>query len=155
MQIRPITPDDTAPLARLVARIENFSPDEQAVARELIELAATPGHPDYRALVAATERGIAGYILFGPTPMTQGAYDLYWIATDPSFRGTGAGAALCRAMEAELREAGGRLVRVETSSTEAYGGTQKFYDATGYLEEARVRDFYKPGDDLIIYAKRL
>ena len=58
-------------------------------------------------------------------------------------------------MERDLLEEQGRLIRVETSSTEAYGPTHGFYERTHFREEARLRDFYKPGDDLIILTKRL
>jgi ribosomal protein S18 acetylase RimI-like enzyme len=124
-------------------------------ALELIDLALSPSNADYRVLVAHLDARVAGYICFGPTPMTDGTWDLYWIASDPAFRGKGVGAALVAAMEADLRGRAGRLVRVETSSTEAYGGTHKFYAAIKYDEEARLKDFYRPGDDLIILTKRL
>lgn len=87
--------------------------------------------------------------------MTEGTWDLYWIASDPSVRGQGVGAALVSAMEGELRRKGARLIRVETSAMEAYGPTRGFYAAMKYGEEARFRDFYKPGEDLIILSKRL
>ena len=38
---------------------------------------------------------------------------------------------------------------------EAYGPTRGFYAAMQYEEESRFRDFYKPGEDLIVLAKRL
>jgi len=98
---------------------------------------------------------IAGYICYGPTPMTQGCFDLYWIAADASLRGQGTGRKLVAAMEAELRERQGRLVRVETSSQEGYGATRKFYLAIGYAEEARLKGFYKPDDDLVIFTRQL
>jgi ribosomal protein S18 acetylase RimI-like enzyme len=98
---------------------------------------------------------LVGYICYGPTPMTDGTFDLYWIASDPAARGRGVGAGLVGAMERDLRERKGRLVRVETSAQEAYGPTRGFYAALKYVEEARFRDFYKAGDDLIILAKRL
>lgn len=124
-------------------------------ALELIDLAKTGDHPDYQVLVADKEGELAGYVCYGPTPMTEGTYDLYWIASDPRFRGQGVGAALVAAMEGELRRRGGRQVRVETSATEDYGPARGFYRAMKYVEEARFRDFYKPGDDLIILRKPL
>lgn len=124
------------------------------VALELID-AAAHSSPDYVALVAARGAEVLGYVCYGPTPMTDGTFDLYWIASDPRARGLGVGKALVAAMEADLRARQARLVRVETSALESYGGTHAFYAATGYLEEARVKDFYRPGDDLIILAKRL
>jgi ribosomal protein S18 acetylase RimI-like enzyme len=87
--------------------------------------------------------------------MTDGTYDLYWIASDPKTRGQGVGASLVAAMEGDLRRRGGRLVRVETSAMEAYGPTRGFYKSMQYMEESRFRDFYKAGEDLIILSKRL
>lgn len=87
--------------------------------------------------------------------MTEGTWDLYWIASDPKFRGQGVGAGLVSAMEGELRRKNARLIRIETSAMEAYGPTRGFYKGMQYQEEARFRDFYKAGDDLIILSKRL
>ena len=127
-----------------------------ACALELIDAAAQPNHPDYKVLVAVREPGkVQGYVCYGPTPMTEGTFDLYWIASDPAVRGQGVGAALVSAMEGDLRRRQGRLIRVETSAMEAYGPTRGFYAAMQYKEESRFRDFYRPGEDLIVLAKRL
>lgn len=155
MDIRPIIPSDREELAELLKHIETFSPDEVSCALELIDLALTPNHPDYQVLVAVRESKVVGYVCFGPTPMTQGTFDLYWIASAPAVRGQGVGAALVSAMEGAIRRNKGRLIRVETSAMEAYGPTRGFYAAMQYREEARFRDFYKIGEDLIVLAKRL
>lgn len=148
-------PQDRPQLEALLRRIETFTPDEVTVALELID-ASLAGSPDYQLRIAAREDGqVIGYICYGPTPMTEGTYDLYWIASDPSARGQGVGAALVAGMEGDLRRRGGRAIRVETSASESYGPTRGFYEKMRYLEEARFRDFYKVGDDLIILAKRL
>jgi ribosomal protein S18 acetylase RimI-like enzyme len=127
------------------------------VAIELVDLALQPNNPDYHILVADKDGqgGLVGYVCYGPTPMTEGTYDLYWIASDPAVRGQGVGAALVSGMEGDLRRRHARLIRVETSATEAYGPTRGFYAAMKYTEESRFRDFYKVGDDLIVLAKRL
>ncbi len=124
-------------------------------ALELIDAALQPTNVDYQILVAAREGKVVGYCCYGPTPMTQGTFDLYWIASDPQVRGQGVGAALVSGMEGDIRRRQGRLIRVETSAMEAYGPTRGFYAAMQYKEESRFRDFYKPGEDLIILAKRL
>jgi ribosomal protein S18 acetylase RimI-like enzyme len=126
-----------------------------ACALELIDLALSPNNKDYDVLVAAKEGSVVGYICYGPTPMTDGTFDLYWIASDPKVRGQGVGAALISAMEGDLRRRNGRCIRVETSAMEAYGPTRGFYQGMKYVEEARFRDFYKVGEDLIILSKRL
>ena len=114
-----------------------------------------PNNPDYLVIVALLDGKLAGYICYGPTPMTDGTYDLYWVASEPSLRGKGVGAGLVAAMEGDLRHRKARLVRVETSATEDYGPARGFYQSMRYLEEARFRDFYKVGDDLILLKKKL
>jgi ribosomal protein S18 acetylase RimI-like enzyme len=117
--------------------------------------AAQPGNQDYLALVAEAGSEVAGAIAFGDTPMTAGTWDLYWIATDPARRRQGVGALLLGAMEAELHRRGARLIRVETSGTAGYDGTRAFYERFGYHETARIPDFYRPGDDLVVFTRRL
>ena len=155
---RPIRPEDREPLVQLISRDGLFTADEIAVALELIEgaLAARDGAAgDYHALVAELDGVVRGYVCYGPTPMTEGTWDLYWIVSAPEDRGTGVGRQLVAAMEAELRARGARRVRVETSSTELYGAAQRFYLRIGYPEIARIPDFYRPGDDLIILFRAL
>lgn len=158
MHVRPGTSADLPPLRRLIDSIENFTPDEKEVARELVDLAvatAPAEHGDYELLVAEEGGALAGYVCFGPTPMTEATWDLYWIASSPSFRGKGAGSRLLLAMEDEVRRRGGKQVRIETSSMGEYALTRSFYDRHGYPEASRLRDFYKPGDDLVTLYKGL
>jgi ribosomal protein S18 acetylase RimI-like enzyme len=96
-----------------------------------------------------------GYACFGPHPLTQGTYDLYWIVVDPTAQGHGIGHALLARVEAEVQARGGRLLLVETSGTPAYAPARRFYETSGYLCEAVVHDFYAPGDDLLIFSKDL
>ncbi|MBE4749645.1 GNAT family N-acetyltransferase [Corallococcus sp. ZKHCc1 1396] len=157
MEIRTLERKDREPLVALIRRIETFSQEEQDCAIELVDTALTAGNRDYSILVAdrGQEGGIVGYACYGPTPMTENAFDLYWIASSPEVRGQGIGAQLISSMEGDLRRRKARLIRVETSATEAYGPTRGFYASMKYGEEARLRDFYKQGDDLIILTKRL
>jgi ribosomal protein S18 acetylase RimI-like enzyme len=140
-----------------VTEVGVFSREDTSCAIELIDsaLADPTRSGDYRILIAELGAELAGYICYGPTPMTVATWDLYWLATQPHFQRRGVAAALCQAMEAEVRELGGRLVRVETSSTDGYGAAQQFYERHGYPQACRIPGFYKPGDDLIIMFKQL
>ena len=140
-----------APLVELVQAIPEFDDADRAVATELID-AALAGSPDYQLLVDPEARG---YLCYGPTPMTLGTFDLYWIAVHPRARRAGVARELLRHLDEALRERGARMVRVETNSNAVYEPTRAFYDRNGFREEARLRDFYKPGDDLVIYVRRL
>jgi ribosomal protein S18 acetylase RimI-like enzyme len=98
---------------------------------------------------------VAGYACFGATPLTQGTFDLYWIAVDPVLHGAGVGRALMRAVEDAVRGEGGRLLLIETASKPSYAKTRAFYIAWRCEEVARIKDFYAVGDDKVIYARRL
>jgi ribosomal protein S18 acetylase RimI-like enzyme len=98
---------------------------------------------------------LLGFACFGPHPLTEGTFDLYWICTAREARGQGIGGALLAFVEAGVRARGGRLLVVETSSTPDYAPARRFYEGYGYRYESVIHDFYAPGDDLILYAKRL
>ncbi|HEX6965865.1 MAG TPA: GNAT family N-acetyltransferase [Gemmatimonadaceae bacterium] len=110
---------------------------------------------DYLFLGAFTpEDELVGYACYGPTPGTDRTYDLYWIAVDPAMHGTGIGTTLLTEVERRLTGQHARLLVVETSSRSDYAATRAFYRRCGYTESARVREFYAPGDDRIIFTKR-
>src|SRR5258708_2311104 len=87
--LRRILPSDRPALAELVARDGLFTRAEVSVALELIDGALAEDNGEYRVLVAETDAHLAGYVCFGPTPMTEGTWDLYWVVTHPDARGRG------------------------------------------------------------------
>jgi hypothetical protein len=54
-----------------------------------------------------------------------------------------------------LREQGCGLLIAETSSTPKYDRTRLFYEKKGFLRLAQIKDYYRAGDDLVIYGKYL
>jgi ribosomal protein S18 acetylase RimI-like enzyme len=148
-------PADRQSLVELVSQAAQFTPDEVACAVELIDAALENPLGDYRLLLAEMAGDVVGYVCYGPTPMTVGTWDLYWIATHPRQRGRGVATALVEGMEADVRAQDGRRVRVETSHQTEYRSAHRFYERNAYPEVARLRDFYKPGDDLVIMLKVL
>jgi len=113
-------------------------------------------HPDYAFLGAFDATGeLMGYACYGPTPGTDRTYDLYWIAVDPAAQGTGTGTLLLTEVERRVAALHARLLIVETSSRPEYEATRAFYLARAYDEAARVGSFYAPGDDRVIYTKRV
>ncbi|MDZ7343776.1 MAG: GNAT family N-acetyltransferase [candidate division KSB1 bacterium] len=113
------------------------------------------GQKDYLidCAVDATDRPL-GYVCYGPTPLTDGTYDLYWIAVDPEAHRCGVGSRLLEHVERAVLPSG-RLLLIETSSLPKNEAARRFYWRHLYREVARVPDFYTDGDDRVIYAKRL
>ena len=152
--IRKATEDDRAGLLALVAAQDNFTVLEIEVATEVIDDGLT-GKDDYEILVGVEPAGeVIGFICYGPIPLTECSFDLYWIATLPSHGRQGLGGRLLAAMETELRRATG-VVYIDTSSTPGYDKARAFYEKHGYQVAARLKDFYHPGDDRVIYRKEL
>lgn len=90
-----------------------------------------------------------------PERLTDGTWNLLLLAVDPGLQRQGLGRALVAAVIEALGKAGGRLLIVETSGTPEFAGTQKFYKRLGFQREARIRDFYGPGDDKVIFTQAL
>jgi ribosomal protein S18 acetylase RimI-like enzyme len=109
----------------------------------------------YYFLVEKEGDRVLGYSCYGPRSLTSGTYDLYWIAVVPSIHRGGVGRRLLAASEAAVRTLGGRLLVLETSGLPVYESTRKFYLAIGYTQEAILKDFYRDGDDLVIFTKHL
>jgi ribosomal protein S18 acetylase RimI-like enzyme len=149
--------EDRRAVLDIIQTTEMFTPDEVTVARELIDIYLDqPQQRDYCLVVAENEDGrVVGYMSYGSTPLTEGTYDLYWMAVASEEQGRGFGRELVSWLEARVGAAGGRLILIETSSQPKYEKTRRFYAGLNYKEVSRIPDFYRRGDDRITYVKRL
>jgi len=159
IRIRPLEPHDRSSIEEMVVSSGNFNDIEIATALELFEEAIEEGE-ESGYIFAVLETGdadtkVRGYACYGPVPLTQGVYDLYWIVVDPSSQKTGLGQRLIQYVEQDILGRGGRMILIETSSQETYGATIRFYERSGYHLAARIRNFYKIGDDKLVYQKEL
>ncbi len=156
---------DRPRLVELLRASVAFSADEVDVALDMFDEWCDAGDGlagvddalcDYDFVGAYDEAGrLTGYACAGPTPSTEGTFDMYWLAVDPAAQGGGIGRCLLHRVETLVAEQGGRLVLVETSSRPDYAPAREFYARNGYVEAARVRDFYAPADDRIMLTTRL
>jgi GNAT superfamily N-acetyltransferase len=148
--------EDRPRITKVLRDTPEFKPSEVAVAEELIDCYLDdPSGSGYHILVAEVDSTVEGYICYGPTPLTEGTWDIYWVAVSREKQGQGIGSALMRSAEKEILKAEGRLSIVETSSTPAYEKTRHFHLNHGYEVICRIPDFYAPGDDKLILQKRL
>jgi ribosomal protein S18 acetylase RimI-like enzyme len=157
MKIRPLARRDQARLHSMLIEARVFTREEIEVAMELIGIVLEdPNQEDYRIdCMANDEDQAVGYVCYGPVPMTQGTFDLYWIVVDPRCQGQGVGSRLLHFLEEVVREGKGRMILIDTSSVPQYEKAQKFYFRHGFQEVARVPDYYHPGNDRITFCKRL
>jgi ribosomal protein S18 acetylase RimI-like enzyme len=158
--IRPLVAADRSGVFRILENAGNFTPEEVATALELIdewlELGEHSGYLTYVLEASDDDTSeVLGYVCFGSTPLTESTFDLYWIAVDKSKHRGGVGKKLLKFAEEEIVRRGGRMLLIETSSQETYDGTIQFYQRTGYELVGKIPEYYKPGDDKLIFAKRL
>lgn len=152
--LRPVGRAQRATLERLTRATGRFRETEVATAVELLD-ASLAGDADYRFVGAYDGDELVGYACWGPTPATEGTWDLYWIVVDAARQGRGIGTQLVREVEHRLATHGARLIVVETSSRADYAPTRAFYETRGYTRAAAIPAYYAPGDDLVIYLKDL
>ncbi|MEM9927546.1 MAG: GNAT family N-acetyltransferase [Cyanobacteria bacterium P01_D01_bin.50] len=164
LTIRLAKADDTEAIMNLADVIGLFEGEELEVLGDMLggyfEGSLGEGH----SWVVCEDAGVVGVAYFAPEQYAYGVYNLYFIAVHPKHQGKGYGTAVLQYVEKTLREKGDkplthalrdRLLLVETSGLPNFELTRKFYRKQGYEEEARIRDYYKPGDDKIIFRKAL
>lgn len=90
-----------------------------------------------------------------PEKLTDGTYNLLALGVSPIAQRKGVASEMMKYIEQLLKNKGGRILIVETSSDEAQMGARHFYKQIGYIQEAVIRNFWKDGEDKIVFCKRL
>ena len=92
MKIRPAQSKDRDRIRDILIATARFTDDEVRCAVDLVDQALT--HPERCEYIVHVleERDeakptVKGYVCFGATPLTDGVFDLYWIAVDPKQQG--------------------------------------------------------------------
>ncbi len=148
--------DDLGRVRSLVASTGFFNAAEVEIAGELVQERLVKGiRSGYHFILAERGPALVAYACYGPIEGTQGSFDLYWIAVAPEEQGKGLGPQVFARAEAAMRKAGAKHIYVDTSTSDRYAGTRGFYQRMGFEEEARLPDFYGPGDGKVIYVKAL
>ena len=149
--IEQIKEDDLAALAVIAAETELFPP-------ELLPDLAAPaleGHSDTIWLTAHLGGQPVGFCFAETEQLADRVWNMRALAVSPAVQGRGVGTALVAALEYLLRQDAQRMVLVDTSGSDAFAQTRKFYEQSTYAIEARIRDYWTEGDDKVIYRKTL
>ena len=159
VNIRAAAVDDTNAIQSVAVAAGMFTADEVGFLGDMLRAADAGDPPDARWLVGEDATGaIVAAAYYAPEPFADRMWNLYFIAVSPDHQGHGIGTRLMTHVEDALRSQGPKIARtliVETSSTSKYERTRGFYRALGYDEEARIRQFYGPDDDKVVFWKSL
>ena len=150
-----IARDKTA-ILRMLRKMPEFKPPEVTVAEEVLDSYLNDAvRSGYYVFVADIDSIVVGYICYGPTPLTEATWDIYWLAVAPKQQSKGIGKSLLSFAEENIKKTSGKIVVIETSSKPEYEASRHFYLAQGYELVCQIADFYAPGDDKVIFLKRL
>lgn len=157
--VRPAAHGDVVPINALAVDNGMFAPDDMAGFDEMLRGYLDGSLDQHRWIVAGDEAGrVAGAAYYAPEPFADRVWNLYFLAVQPRLHHSGIGTTLVAHIEQSLHNAGEQVARVlivETSSTDDYEAARRFYGRAGFDLEARVREFYGPGDDKIVFWKSL
>jgi ribosomal protein S18 acetylase RimI-like enzyme len=106
-------------------------------------------------LTCESKGNVVGFCYAAPEKLTDGTWNMLVIAVHSESQGKGAGAAIIKRLEAELRERGQRILIADTSGTDEFKQVRNFYRKNGYSEEARIRGFWAVGNDKVVFWKSL
>jgi ribosomal protein S18 acetylase RimI-like enzyme len=156
LRIRPMAIEDKITILHMLQTMPEFKPAEILVAEDVLDTYLRDStESGYYVFVAEIDSIIAGYICYGPTPLTEGTWDIYWVAVAPNRQSQGIGKSLLSFAEGAIKELKGRMAIIETSYKPEYETTRRFYLGQGYELTCRIADFYAAGDDKLIMVKRL
>jgi ribosomal protein S18 acetylase RimI-like enzyme len=151
LHLRPASRQDLAAIAAAAEDAQLF-PGEMLP--DMIEPYLSGSDTD-RWFVATDADRVLGFGFCRQETLTQGTWNLLAIGLLSGARAGGRGSAMLRYLEQGLRDDGQRLLIVETLGTPEFEATRRFYRHNGFVEEARIRDFYEPGGDKIVFWKLL
>ena len=153
--IRSATPDDKKALIGIADAVGLFSPQELEELDGMLTEYFDGNLGNNHFWITYDDGEPIGVAYYAPEPYTYGTWNLYFIAVHPNRQGEGWGGKLLQYVEETLTARGERLLLVETSGLPNFERTREFYRKHGYDQEARIREFYKAGDDKIIFRKVL
>lgn len=150
---RNITEADISSIAQVATDSGLFTEGQLSLVREMV-LAALSNKDSCAPFWLVWDDGRTKAVSYAePERMTEGTWNIQLMAVSPAFQRLGLGRQLLAELEQALRSKGARMVLVETSGTDDFDYVRNFYASCGYIEEARIREFYAAGIDKITYRK--
>lgn len=152
MDIRPTQAADIPALQAVLDQTELF-PSE--LLPDMIGGFLKDSEPEDLWLTCVDQGTPIGLCYAKPEMLAEGTWNMLAIAVHPDHQQKGAGAALAHHLEIALKHNNQRILIVDTSGSDAFDNTRAFYTKNGYTQEARLRDYWAPGDDKVTFLKQL
>lgn len=153
---RNLKSGDREKILTLLQNTSAFRNEELEIAMEVLDAEVSNGEKSgYFSIVAEASGEVAGWISYGTAACAVGTWEIFWIAVEPEYQHRGIGLVLLRDAEKKILQSKGRIIVVETSGSSGYNSTRDFYINCGYIQRARIEDFYLPGDDKIFFTKNI
>lgn len=154
--IRSAKPHDTDAVVALTVSSELFTAEEATVVEAMLtQYFAGRDAEGHTCIVDEVDGHLLGVAYYQPVTATDRTWELTMIGVRRDVHRRGRGAELLRHVEQDLRSRDQRLLVIETSALPAFARARGFYAACGYDEEARVRDYFEAGDDMVLFRKSL
>jgi GNAT superfamily N-acetyltransferase len=156
MSIEISRPSDRDAILAVARSVGVFSEEEVATVDELFEgFLKSPEKSGYNFLSYREGEAILGFACWGPTALSKGAVDLYWIATSAEAQGKGVARALFNAVVEAAQAAGRWLMVIWTSDRPEYAAARNFYLRLGCTLTVQLADFYDRDEALCVFTLRL
>lgn len=151
-KIRPVIQSDIDGLKKVVDSSELF-PSEY-LDEMIADYFNNSGTQDIWFTCSDNDQPIAiGYCV--PEKLTDGTYNLLAIGVSRDYQRNGIASEMMKYIEQRLKHKDGRILIVETSSDDAQTGARNFYSKIGYTQAAVIKDFWRDGEDKIVFWKKL
>jgi len=147
--------EDVQKIVDLISEVGVFSPAEIQVSGELV--AETLKNPEaYKFIfLRDAQNNVLAYSCYGEICMAKDRYDLYWIAVSKKWQNQKLATVILEKTESEIKKLGGKKIYAETSSLPTYAAARGFYLKSGFAKVAEMSDFYKDGDNKVIFCKEI
>ncbi len=152
VKVRNIVSADRDAVRTMLVDCGAFSDVEIAVALEVVDQGLLG---EYVLLAAEVNGETMAFAAIGPASMTVSAWYLYWICVHPKVQRSSVGRVLQASIETLVAKSGGNRLVLETSGRPDYDRSRRFYENAGFVEVGRIPDFYRLGDDCVVYCKTI
>lgn len=142
-------------MIRLFSAVNLFNADELKFMSDLIDSYFDGTLGEGHHWIVNDDREITSVAYYAPESFAQNVYNLYFIGVMPNSQGKGIGSSMLQYVENQLKGLGQRLLLVETSGLPNFAKTREFYLKNNYEKEATIREYYKEGDDKVVFRKKL